>query len=91
MGFNFRLSDFILMPAVLAGFLMAFIGGYRMEWRLHREDAERPQALRVPPGEWRGLPVFWYFKRHGLDPLARTFLIGVIMIVTGLIMLNARP
>jgi hypothetical protein len=91
MGFNFHLSDFILMPAVLAGILMAFIAQYQMQWRLYREDAERPEALRLPPGDWRALLVIWYFKRHGLDPLARTFLIGIILMVGGLVILNARP
>ena len=69
------------MAALLAGGVMAFGAGYMMEWRVHREDAERPEELRVPPGDWRGLMVFWYFRRHGLDPLARTFLVGVLLIV----------
>jgi len=62
---------------------------WRPDTRLRREDAERPEALRVPPGDWRGLLVVWYFNRHGLDPLARTFLVGVILIVGGLVMLAA--
>ena len=59
--------------------LTAFISAYLMEWRLRREDAERPESLRIPPGDWRGLHIFWYAKRHGLDPIMRTFLIAVIL------------
>jgi len=59
--------------------LMALISAYLMEGRLHGEDAERPESLRIPPGNWKGLLIFWYFKRHGFDPIMLTFLIAIIL------------
>jgi len=59
--------------------LTALISAYLMESRLHREDAERPESLRIPPGDWRGLLILWYFKRHGFDPIMLTFLIAIIL------------
>lgn len=85
-GFGFRLSDFLVVGAIYVGVPLAFISAYRMQWRLYREDAERPEERRIPKGDWRGLLVFWYFARHGLDPLARTFLIGMSLLIFGIVM-----
>ena len=65
--------------------LTAFISAYLMEVRVYREDAERPESLRVPRGDWRGLVIFWYFKRHGFDPIMLTFLIAIILGFIGII------
>ena len=59
--------------------LTAFISGYLMQVRVYREDADRPESLRVPAGDWRGLLIFWYFKRHGFDPIMLTFLIAITL------------
>jgi hypothetical protein len=65
--------------------LAALISAYMMEGRLHREDAERPESQRIPPGDWRGLLILWYFKRHGFDPIMLTFLMAIILGFIGII------
>jgi hypothetical protein len=59
--------------------MTAFISSYLMEARVYREDAELPESFRVPPGDWRGLLIFWYFKRHGFDRIMLTFLISITL------------
>jgi hypothetical protein len=63
----------------LLGIAMVGVTWFMMERCVRREDAERPKSQRVRGG-WQGLIAVAYFYRHGLTPMAWTFVAGFIIV-----------
>ena len=63
----------------LLGIVIIGVTWCLMERCVRREDAERPKSQRAPRG-WQGLIIVAYFYRHGLTPMAWTFVAGFIIV-----------
>ena len=59
---------------------MAFTAEFMMEWRVHREDAERPEPLRLHR-DWKALLIFVYLKRYGIDAISLTVLAAIAFLI----------